>query len=109
MSETPTNTVEAAPSEDDGWEWGIVEVFGHRRHAGRVREEERFGSKMMRIEVPVKGDPAQGWTTRYYGGGSIFSYTPSDEASVLRANRPYDPPARLTYCGDEDEGGDDDF
>ena len=64
---------------------------------------------MMRIDVPVKGDPAQGWTTHYYGGGSIFSYTPSDEASVLRANRPYDPPARLTYCGDEDEGGDDGF
>ena len=30
----------------DGWEWAVVEIFGHRRHAGRTREEERFGAKM---------------------------------------------------------------
>lgn len=54
---------------DDGWEWAIVEVFGHRRHAGRIREEERFGAKMLRIDVPNKGAPAEhGWTTHWYGG-----------------------------------------
>ena len=22
--------------QDDGWEWAVVEVFGHRKHAGRM-------------------------------------------------------------------------
>ena len=40
-----------------GWEWMLVEIMGHRTHWGRSREEERFGAKMLRIDVPVKGDP----------------------------------------------------
>lgn len=80
---------------DDGWEWAIVEVFGHRRHAGRIREEERFGAKMLRIDVPNKGAPAEhGWTTHWYGGASIFSLTLTDEASALRSNKPYESPSR---------------
>jgi hypothetical protein len=81
-------------THDDGWEWAIVEIFGHRRHAGRTREEERFGAKLLRVDVPIKGAPAEhGWTTHYYGGSSIFSFTPTDEASALRMNRPYTPPS----------------
>jgi hypothetical protein len=81
--------------EPDGWEWAIIEVFGHRRHAGRTREEERFGAKLLRIDVPVKGDAAaNGWETIYYGGSSIFSFSLSDEATCRRINKPYEPPAR---------------
>lgn len=32
--------------------WAIVEIFGHRRHVGIASEEERFGVKMLRIDVP---------------------------------------------------------
>lgn len=95
------------PEPADGWEWAIVEVFGHRRHAGRCREEERFGAKMLRIDIPVIGStqvqlPAsegprdswiERWETRWYGGSSIFSYTLTDEASVMRANKSYEPPS----------------
>lgn len=89
-----------APPEPDGWEWAIVEVFGHRRHAGRAREEERFGAKMLRIDVPTNGDPSQGWVTIFYGGSSIFSYSLTDEATVMRTNKPYERPAltRLPGC-----------
>lgn len=81
--------------ENDGWEWAMVEIFGHRSHAGRAREEERFGSKMLRIDVPIKGDSvANGWETHWYGGSSIFSYTLTDEDSVMRSNKPYQAPAR---------------
>jgi hypothetical protein len=84
-------------TESDGWEWAIVEIFGHRRHAGRAREEERFGAKMLRIDVPMKGDPAaNGWETHWYGGSSIFSYTLTDEASALRINKPYEAPTRYS-------------
>jgi Protein of unknown function (DUF5131) len=33
-------------------EWALVEVFGHRKHYGRAREVERFGTKMLRVDVP---------------------------------------------------------
>lgn len=82
---------------DEGWEWAIVEIFGHRRHAGRCSEEERFGTKMLRIDIPQQGNPALfGWTTLFYSGSSIFSYSLSDERSVMKVNAPYEP-HRLTY------------
>ena len=109
MSETAAHAFPAAAdAEVDGWDWAIVEVFGHRRHAGRTREEERFGAKLLRIDVPKKGDPAaHGWVTHYYGGAAIFSFVPSDEATCLRLNRPFEP-GRLSLPapGMDDEDGD---
>jgi hypothetical protein len=102
---------QAAATETDGWEWAIVEIYGHRKHAGRVREEERFGSKMLRIDIPTIPPPrtlldaADGkpetppivWTTHYYGGASIFWFTLTDEESVMRANKPYEAAAASRY------------
>lgn len=109
---------------EEGWEWAIVEIFGHRRHAGRTREEERFGAKMLRIDVPnmahigyeepttegAKPEPKfeTTWVTHYYGGSSIFSFTLTDEASAMSHNRPWAPPYRATAAlpapdRDEDE------
>jgi len=100
MTDEQTPAAEAA-APPDGWEWAIVEIFGHRSHAGRIREEERFGAKMMRIDVPKDGDPAaNGWVTHLYGGASIFSLRLSDETTVLSLNRPYASPYRLTARGD---------
>lgn len=84
--------INTAPEEDDGWEWARVEIFGHREHYGRCREVERFGTKMLRVDVPLKGDPAtHGWATLHYGGSSIFSYAITDEATVMKKNKPYEP------------------
>ena len=52
-------------------EWAVVEVFGHRSHAGMIREVERFGTKMLRIDVPGEGDSI--FATHFYGGAAIFS------------------------------------
>ena len=94
------NKIEA----DDGWKWARVEVMGHRCHYGRTREEELFGTKMLRIDVPKKGDAAaNGWETVYYGGAAIFSFALTDEATVLHANKPYDSAARLTYDPSQDD------
>lgn len=97
MSEAAEATT--ATPEDDGWDWAAVEIFGHRRHVGRIREEECFGTKMLRIDVP-KVDPettaVTGFASHYYGGGSIFSITPTDEDSAVRANKPWAPPSRST-------------
>lgn len=94
---------EAAP-EDTGWEWAVVEVFGHRKHAGRIREEERFGAKMLRIDIPTKGDPeAHGWQTHWYGGPSIFSLTLTDEATAMKANKPHESPSRYSLPAPDDD------
>jgi hypothetical protein len=105
MNDTPKDPV----PENDGWEWMIIEIMGHRRHAGRAREEERFGTKMLRIDVPCfGGSPALNaerpegpqlpsrWETRFYGGASIFSISLTDEETVMKMNHPYAPPARIT-------------
>lgn len=118
---TETGTADApVVDHEPGWDWAIVEIFGHRKHAGRIREEERFGTKMLRIDIPIEGDPAvKGWRSHYYSGGSIFSLSLTDEASVLAANAPYRPASRLTYAAapdrdeeehedDSDNGGSDD-
>lgn len=103
MNTTIEQTTEAPAAEDAGWEWAIVEIFGHRRHAGRVREEERFGAKMLRLDIPklVNGSEP-GWTTHYYGGASLFSFTLTDEATVMKANKPYEPVGRYIAPPDTD-------
>lgn len=114
MPESVIETLEALTSaavpETDGWEWAIVEVFGHRRHAGRTREEERFGAKLLRIDIPKKGDPeTHGWETIYYGGSSIFSFSLSDELNCLRLNKPFEPPGRISRLPAPADDFDDDL
>lgn len=112
MQVNDTATVEspATSAENDGWEWAIIEIMGHRKHAGRIREEERFGAKMLRIDIPtfpatrIALDAADAWreapreivwATHYYGGSALFSYTLTDEATVMKANKPYESPYRM--------------
>lgn len=67
--------------------WGILELLGHVRVAGRITEEERFGAKIGRIDIPT-GDS---FTTQYFGGGSVYRLTPTTEEiarSVAKANQP---------------------
>lgn len=106
---------------EPAFEWAIVEIMGHRKHAGRVREEERFGAKMLRVDVPKllvehtgkEDDPptfiVEKWTTHWYGGPSIFSFTLTDEASVMRINRPYYSPQRYIAPPDRPVDPDPDF
>lgn len=68
--------------------WAIVELMGHVKVAGRVTEEERFGAKMGRIDIP---NPAGGFATQYFGGSSVYRMTPvSEEAAraVALRNQP---------------------
>lgn len=78
--------------------WMLVEVFGHRSHAGRCTEEEKVGVKMLRIDEPSlpfgSVDPADlKWTTHYYAGTSIFSMVPTTEEVVMRRAGVRRPPA----------------
>jgi hypothetical protein len=62
-------------------EWCVVELMGHVRMAGLVSEEERFGVKMGRIDVP---NPDGSMFTQYFGGSSVYRITPTTE-DIARA------------------------
>lgn len=56
--------------------WAVLELMGHVRIAGRVTEEERFGGKLGRIDIPNKEG---GFTTQYFNASSIYRLTPTNE------------------------------
>lgn len=89
--------------------WAIVELMGHRKLAGYVREVTIAGAAMLRLDIPC--DPP---VTQYYGAHALFSLTPTTEhlaKAAAVASRPtpvhwYELPARSR--GDrEDDAGDD--
>lgn len=61
--------------------WTILELLGHRRLAGYVREETRFGTGLIRIDIP---DAAGGATTQYYSPAALYAMTPTTE-EIARA------------------------
>lgn len=61
--------------------WAIVELMGHVKVAGLVSEEERFGCKMGRVEIPTESG---GFVTQWFSGGSVYRMTPVSE-EVARA------------------------
>lgn len=99
---------EAAATDQPPDEYAIVEIFGHRRLAGRVIEVEQYGTKMLRIDIPKDGDFAKGFTSQYYGGASLFSVTPTDLATVMKHNKPYEAPRLYHAPTDPDDPGGDD-
>lgn len=100
--------------------WACVEIFGHRRHYGRIAEVEKFGTKMIRVDVPMgpaaplialMEDVPEAFETFFYGGASIFSVTPmTEEAARAYAEqarpKPYTPRSALprpdTFGHDDD-------
>lgn len=87
--------------------WAVLELMGHVKLAGKVTEEERFGSKMGRIDIPgivpcglldseshkIAPDACpqcagtgtvERFSTQYFSGSSIYRLTPVTE-EVARA------------------------
>lgn len=61
-------------------QWAIVELMGHVRIAGLVTEEERFGAKLGRVDIPN----GESFTTQYFNGSSLYRLTPTTE-EIARA------------------------
>lgn len=65
--------------------FGILELLGHLRLAGRVSEQVIAGTALLRIDVPAVDDvPAY---TRFFGGASVYSFSPTSEEVALRMAR----------------------
>lgn len=69
--------------------WAVLELMGHRRIGGRVREQEIAGTKMLRVDIP--GDGPEDYATQFYGGSAIYCLTPTTEEmarAAAKASRP---------------------
>lgn len=71
--------------------WGIVELMGHQRAAGRLTEEQIAGSNLLRVDVPT--DP-HNFRTVYYGASAIYALhvTGEEEARKMAARTGARPP-----------------
>lgn len=78
---------------DEKGMWAVVDLLGHVRLAGWLTEEERFGSKMGRLEMPM---PDGATMTRWFGGGSVYSISAVTE-DVVRAIARTNPPPVTPY------------
>ncbi len=59
--------------------WGIVELMGHQRTAGRLSERSIAGSNLLQVDVPTDGET---FRTVFYGGSAIYALHPTDEQSA---------------------------
>jgi hypothetical protein len=84
-------------SEKEDIGWAILELLGHRRLGGYVREATVAGKGFLRIDVPAPGIPAgadgivprsairhdsdQNWQmTQFVSPDSVYALTPTTEA-----------------------------
>jgi hypothetical protein len=113
-------------SEEKFEAWGIVDLFGHVRIAGRISEQAIGGETFIRVDVP--NDPAKpdSYHTRLFGKGAIYSISLTDEAiarefakrsgtrpvsaydvpALLKDQAPTARPRALSYANDEEEDDD---
>ena len=99
--------------------WGLLELFGHQRLAGKLSDQTIGGVHFLRIDVPAVGDVPP--YTRFFTQGAIYGMTVTTEdvarrlAGTLQARpvsayelRPVEPSRQLAHSG-VDEGPDSQF
>ena len=66
-------------------QWAILEIMGHNKFAGMLREETIGGASFLRIDIPAT-DGRQAFT-KYFGASSVYCITPvtEDVAKALAA------------------------
>jgi hypothetical protein len=66
--------------------WGVIDLFGHTKIAGRIGEQTLGGSAFVRVDVPTVGDIAQ--HTRLFGHAAVYSisFTSREIAEAVARN-----------------------
>lgn len=62
--------------------WAILELMGHRRLAGYLREQSVAGAAMVRIDVPGQGEHVE--ATQFYAPSAVYCITPTTEDMARR-------------------------
>lgn len=70
-------------------EWCVLELMGHRRLAGRVREVQIAGSGFLRLDVPAADDTPG--ATQFIAPGSVYAIHPVDEQTARLASARFRP------------------
>lgn len=61
--------------------WGLVEIMGHQRIAGRLGERSIAGTHLLQVDIPLSDEPEH-FRTQFVGGGSIYALHPTDEKTA---------------------------
>jgi hypothetical protein len=61
--------------------WGIVELMGHQRTAGRITEQTVGGANLLRVDIP----DGENFRTAYYGASAIYALHITDEKAARAA------------------------
>lgn len=70
------------PTTEKFESWGLLELFGHQRLAGKLSEQTIGGCHFIRIDVPQVGDTAA--YTRFFTQGAIYGMTPMEETTARK-------------------------
>jgi hypothetical protein len=63
--------------------WVILELMGHRRLAGYLREQEIAGEGFLRLDVPADaGTLLERTATQFYRPGAVYCITPTTEETA---------------------------
>ena len=97
-------------------EWVILELMGHRRLAGHLREQEIAGEGFLRLDV-YPGPSEEPIATQFYRPGAVYCITPTTERIARQVAEGTDPgPVQrwelrelepATRVDDEDDEGSD--
>ena len=70
--------------------WAVLELMGHRKLAGYVREQVVAGAAMVRIDVPgPKGESIT--ATQFYSPAAVYCITPVTEELARKVAVSYQP------------------
>lgn len=69
--------------------WAILELMGHQRMAGYVKETTIAGAGMLEVRVP-ECEGAEAFT-RYVSPSSLYALTPCTEATARRCAEAFRP------------------
>ena len=72
---------QTSKTEQPPGEWMAVEINGHRRHVGLVREVSRFGATFMQVDELQRDGK---FLRHHYGHGAIFSFRAVTEEQCRR-------------------------
>lgn len=77
--------------EQDGT-WMLIELLGHKKLAGFVTEEQKWGQVLLRIDIPtsVKDGKLQ-FTTQFYGTHALYCATPINETDAIQLAKQFRP------------------
>ncbi len=74
-------------------QWGIVELMGHQRTAGRLSEEMIAGANLLRVDVPN----GETFRTAYYGPNAIYALHVTGEAEARKVAEAFGPRPPFAY------------